>query len=345
MARQLYCDIDGITRPLNVSISNAHGNATSLATIQCDSRTKDIGDRITIDLGFTDDHGKVFDGYIKTMARNVPEDTYTITAQDKIAQAVDYFVIGPSPDEPYNFGKGIAAEDLVDEVLHLAGLHLTHIDATHFEFGVNNDVEVNLTSAYDYCKMIADIVTWNLWCDMDGDLHFENRKPYVMTGSSGQIGDTVDERTNPPTVPIASINDLTITNAFYNRSEKEIRNRVVVYGEGGIKSDQSEAETYDPYDSTMKQILPLNFYKSVIVSYAFIGDQSLADDIANYNLELLNRVTESLSVTCEGNHLFEPRKIIDITEPYVGITGHWYIYGSTLNWSKAGFTADLDLRR
>jgi hypothetical protein len=341
---KLYCDIDGITNPLNISISNAHGNATAMATIQCVNTTLDIGDPIVIDLGFTDDHGEVFNGHIKTKSRNIPEDSFTFTAQDKLVQAVDYFIVGPGPDEPYNFGKGIAAEDLVGEVLELAGLAIDHHDNTNFTFGVNNDVEVNLVSSYDYAKMIADIVTWSLWCDKAGEIYFQNRKPYIMTGDSGQIGDTTDERL---ATPITTLDDYTILNAFHSRDEKELRNRVVVYGEGSIKADESRETSWDqsvPPSGGWIQVLPDDFYKSVIASYAFIGTQEIADRTAEYNLRLLNRITNKVSVSCIGNHIIEPRKIIALNEPYTGVTGNWYIFGANLNWSNAGFTAELDLR-
>lgn len=343
---KLFCNIPGITKPMSVSITNAQGNATALATIQCISKSCDIGDALIIDLGFTTDHGTVFNGYVKTLSRNVPEDTYTITAQDKLVQAVDYFIVGPGPDEPYNYGKGIAAEDLVNKVLQLAGLSLHHHDNTNFSFGVNNDVEVNLVSSYDYAKMIADIVTWSLWCDMDGDIYFDNRKPYVMHGDTGQIGDTLDERDPIACPPIVTIDDFTIINAFYDRGEKDLRNRVVVYGEGGIKADKKRAKSYDPQADDYVQILPIDFYKSAIASYAFIGTQEIADKTADYNLDLLNRLTERVSINCVGNHLFEPRKIMAISETYTGISGNWYIFGANLNWSKStGFTCDLELRR
>jgi hypothetical protein len=344
--KQLFCEIPGITEPTSVSISNAHGNAVALCTIQCVDKTVDIGDVLTVDLGFTTDHGTVFNGYVKTLSRSVPDNSYTITAQDRLVQAVDYFIVGPGPDEPYNFGKGISAENLVNSVLNLAGLHIDYQDETSFSFGVNNDVEVNLVSSYDYAKMIGDIVTWSLWCDMNGEIHFENRKPYLMPGpSSGQIGDDVDESDPIACPPIITINDFTVINAFYDRNEKELRNRVVVYGDGDVKADYSNPLSYDPFDKTEKQILPVGFYKSVIASYAFIGEQSVADKTADYNLRLLNRLTEKVSVSCEGNHIFEPRKIMAISETYTGISGNWYIFGCNHNFSRAGYTVELDLRR
>ncbi len=344
MARKLFCDIPGVTKPLLVSVNNSHNNATAIATVTCEGTAIDIGDPIEIDLGFTDEHANIFTGWVKGVDRQVPEDIYTITAQDKLVQGIDYFIVSTSPDEPYNYGKGIAAEDLVNEVLELADVPLTpgFIDVTNFVFGVNNDVEVNLVSSYDYAKMIADVVTWSIWCDRAGNIHFENRKPFVMGADDyGQLGWTEDVPLN-----VAPYTDIIILDNTYKRTEKELRNRIVVYGEGGIKADKSRADSLDPLDGLYHQVLPVGFYKSVVVSYAFIGTQSIADDIAQYNLDKLNKITEQVQTTMEGKPILEARKVIRLQEDITGIPNSlWYIYTIDHNWSRDGYSVLMDLRR
>ena len=343
MARKLFADILGITKPLVVSVNNSHNNATAIATITAEGTSMDIGDPISIDLGFTDDHANIFNGWVKGVDRQVPEDVYTITAQDKLVQAIDYFIVSASPDAPYNYGKGISAEDLVDKVLTLADVPLTHscIDPTFFTFGVNNDVEVNLVSSYDYAKMIADIVTWGIWCDRAGNIHFENRKPFVMGADPGQPGWDADTPINAD-----PYTDVIIIDNTYKRTEKELRNRVVVYGEGGIKADKKRADSYDPFDDSYKQILPVGFYKSVVCSYGFIGTQAIADDIAQYNLDKLNKITEQVAVTMEGKPELEARIVIRLKEDITEIPNSlWYTYSVDHAWSKDGYVCMMDLRR
>lgn len=337
----LYCSISGVTQPLSVTISSNHNNATTLATVNCISTTLDIGDEISIDLGFTDDHAVVFTGYIRTVDRQVPDNVYTITAQDKLVQAIDYFIVSQDPEHPYNFGKGISAEALVEEVLNLADLSLFDHDNTNFEFGVNNDVEVNLVSSYDYAKMIADIVTWSIWCDRSGNIYFMNRKPFVMKADPGQISWHVD-------VPVNAGDpwgDERFIDFIYKRSEKELRNRVVVYGEGGIKADLKSGLSYDPLQDADIVVLPDGFYKSVVVSYQFIGTQAIADTTADYNLEKLNRLTIQANATLLGDPSIEARQVITISEAITGIPEtNWYIFGCDHTWSSAGYTTSLDLR-
>lgn len=340
---KLYADINGIAQPMNISVNSSHNNATAMATISCISTTLDVGDPIEIDLGLTDDHTNIFEGWVKGVDRQVPENIYTITAQDKMVQAIDYFIVAPSPDSPYNYGKGISAEDLVEEVLGLADLTLDHIDATYFTFGVNNDVEVNLVSAYDYAKMIADVVTWGLWCDKNGEIHFENRKPFVMGvedyGQPGWTPDTSVNAGNPFT-------DIRIIDFTHKRSEKDLRNKVVVYGESGITASKSRATSYDPSTGGYIQVLPDGFFKSVIVSYGFIGSQEIADNSAQYNLDKLNRIGEQVSIQMTGNPSLEARQVITIQEDITGLgQSDWYIYTLDHSWSKEGFITSMELRR
>lgn len=333
---------------MNVSVLTAHSSATDVATIQCEDLTVDIGDEIQIDMGYEGDFAEVFTGYIKSIARKTPEDLYTVTAYDTLIQAIDYFIVSTDPEHPYNFGLGVTAESLVTQILALAGLTLTGFDVTSFSFGVHNPVEVNLISAYDYCKMIGDIVTWSLWADHSGNIYFKNRKPYVMTGASGQIGDDTDERPvfgAVGSVSLGKIDDTQILDFSYVTSEKELRNRVVVYGEGGVKSIRDKADSYDPRIPGYIQILPINFYKAVVASYSFIGSQVIADQTAEYNLLLLNRLTERISMTMVGSTRYTARNIMTLDESITGVTGNWYIYSSELNWSKAGFINNLELRR
>jgi hypothetical protein len=340
---QLYASIDGITKPLQISVVGSHQNATAMATITAESTTLDIGDSLSIDLGFTDNHAEIFNGFIKTVERNTPDNSYILTAQDKLVQAIDYFIVSQSPNEPYNYGKGISAEDLVSNVLALADLTVDHIHSTNFEFGVNNDVEVNLVSSYDYAKMIADIVTWNLWCDKNGEIYFQNRKPFVMGADAhGQIHWNEDSPINA-----IAFDDLDLTTFSIKRSEKDLRNRIVVYGEGGIKADVSSETSYDPADpETPTQFLPDGFYKSVVVSYGFIGTQAIANSIANYNLTLLNKITETCSLSFLGKPELEARQVIKLVEPITGLVeSNWYIYTCEHIWGNNGYVTSLELRR
>lgn len=342
--KKLYADVTGCSSIESITVSTSHSSAVATAVINTIDTTLDIGDEIEIDLGYTTDHGKVFTGYVKNLDQSTPNNVYQITAMDKLVRAVDYFIVSSSPDTPYNFGKNIAAENLVSSVLGLAGLSLYSYQPTHFNFGINNDVEVNLVSAFDYCRMIGDIVTWNLWADENGRIYFKNRKPFLMgTEDFGQLEWV-------PDTSIGYIDSTDILSLTYKRDEKDLRNRVSVFGGSGVASTIDNPLSWDDlYNGGAGgyiQVLPTGFYKTIAASYIFIDNQSTADDIADYNLGLYNRIKNSLSITCEGNYKFLARKAITVKEWNTGIAEtDWYILNSEMQYSRSGFTNALELCR
>jgi hypothetical protein len=350
--RELYADVTGTTRVENITISSSHSASVTTAVINAIDTDLDIGDEITIDLGYVDDHAQIFTGYVKNVNRTVPNNVYQVTAMDKLIRAVDYFVVSSSPDKPYNFGKGVSAESLVNNVLALCGLSLplgdpTYVTPTNFSFGVSNDVEVNLVSAFDYCRMIADVVTWSLWADQYGNLYFKNRKPFLMGSEDfGQIGWVED-------IPVNLSDPLTdskILTFSYKRDEKDLRNKVTVFGSAGVTFTASNNQSWDDlYNSGAGgyiTVLPADFYKTIVASYVFIDSASVAQQTAEYNMGLHNRIKNSLSVSCEGDYRFLARKAVRLQENITGIPlSNWYILGAEHTFSKEGYITSMECVR
>lgn len=346
---ELYCDITNTTKIMSVNISNNHDNSCSQAVFTTKSTTLDIGDLVTIDMGYTDHHHQLFKGYVKQKEQKVPDGTYTITAFDKMIRAMDYFIVSSNPDAPWKTNH-VEAKTLVQDIMALAGLTSFHGTNTNFILGINTDVEVNLVSAYDFCKMIADLVTWSLWADQNGQIHFENRKPFVMYDSvytgKGQANYAVDSSPTTPTLTDKDFLDFT-----YKRSEKDLRNKMQVYGVTGVSASASKATSLDPTlgppysGSSFIQVLPTGFYKTAAVATPIIDSNGVAQDCADYNLLLMNRLQVSAVCTIVGNPDFECRQIASIDESVTGITGWWYIYGLNHDWSKSGYTTYCELRR
>jgi len=337
--RRVYCSIDGFENILGVSISSSHGSPMTNAMIECETFTKDIGDPVSIDLGFVDDHGGIFNGFIKNIERITPEDKYAVTCYDNSVRLTDYFIASSSPESPLKY-RNIKAEDLVEALVNLAGIDDYYGQETFFTFGINNAFEINLTSAYDYIRMVADVLSWNIYCNEYGQIRFVNRKPYVMDGLSGQPGDVAD-------VPFATIYDVNgsgdakILEFSYHKSEKDLRNRVVVYGRGNISAEASEVSPYLPDNPDGS-----HFYKTAVVASPIIDTVAVAQSSANYNLQLYNRLSEQLSVKIEGHHEFMARKVVTVDERILGITGNWYIYSAEHMFSpQTGYTISMELRK
>lgn len=339
MGKRLYCSIPGISNIISVSLNESHSNASTIAIINAETVTADIGDLITIDMGYTTDHAEMFTGYIKNIDRTVPDNTYQITAYDMLVRASDFFIVSSTPDNPFK-RRNILLEDLVDDLLALAGLTLFDFEPTFFTIGVSTDVEVNIIACYDICKQLADIVTWSFWADHTGNIYFKNRKPFLMRGDSMQPGDVADVAMNLAT----PLTNATILDYTYRIDEKDLRNKVTVYGNKGITAEALSSTSYDPRTHSQETILPADFYKTILAAIPYIDTVSEAQDSADYNLYLYNKLTESASMQIEGRTDFHARTAITVSG-VTDVSGDWYVYSCEHSLSNSGFTTNLELKR
>jgi len=333
----LAASVTGVTSPLAVVVNQSHDSATAVANVQCISTTLDIGDPITINLGYTTGTDKVFEGYVKSKERTVPEDTYTIVAHDKLTRAVDFFIVSSNPESPFTYNN-IACEDLIQEVLEMAGLTSFDFDNTYFTFGINNPVEVNLVSSYDYARMLADLIAWNVWTDRNGVTKLKNRKPYPMYGTSGQPGDVAD-------ASIITFTDDDILDVTYAFNERDLRNKVCIYGAENLYKEAKSAVSYDPATDSYRAILPSDFYKAMVLASPLIDDATFAQDACNYNLSLYNKITYECPIIVEGNGSIEARTCITVNSTKATIAGLWYCYQVEHNWSKSGYLTNILLKK
>ena len=195
------------------------------------------------------------------------------------------------------------------------------MENTSFTFAINQPVEVNLTGAYDYAHFLANIIAYTLYADNDGVVHLINRRPYPVGAEASDY----------------TFNDLgTLIEVTYDRSDHDIRNKVIVYGSAGISAI---AQASSPY-------LPAGFYRTVVVAApGVIDSQSMAEQAAEYNLDLLNRLTQKVNIVMEGRPGVVPRTIATVTVPDLGLSGSWYVYSVEHNWSKAGYLTSVELRK
>jgi hypothetical protein len=313
---KLAASVTNTTGVITINVSESHNSPTASAVINAVSTSLDLGDEIEVYLGYEGSLERVFKGFVKQLEKTVPSNTYTITAYDEMIKATDYFIASSTPDTQYT-AMSISAEDLVEDLLEMASITNYTSGTTYFTFGITHEIEVNLISSYDMCKTVADILAWHLWADMNGTAHFEDRKPYVMDTDSSS------KTLNSGILRISS-----------RISERELRNRIVVYGYSNISA---VAEAESPY-------LPAGFRKSVVVASPWIDYQDIADAAANYNLEKLNRLTKEVTLEIIGDSSVHARQIVTISEPYTNVTGDWYVFSCEHQWSTTGYTLSLELR-
>jgi hypothetical protein len=333
------CTVVGITNIISASVVESHGSPTAVATIEAESTTLEIGDEISVVMGDEVSSGSVFTGYVKQIEAKSPFTSVSITANDKMTRAVDYFVAPSDPNNTYK-RSAIQTETLIVDLMAMAGLSSIDCDTTYFQLASTGELEVNLVSVYDYCKGLSDLLTWTLWCDRDGVIHFRNRKPFLMYGTSGQVGDNVADSVDP-LKPEDSIFSAEVINLSSKVDEKNLRNRIVVYGSGC----QAEASLASPY-------LPGGFYKTAVVGAQLMLDtQAGCQQTADYNLQLYNRLTNSASCVVAGKNYqwkLQAREVTSLVvhDKYPAIADNtmYYIYSAEHTFSSAGYTTTLDLR-
>ena len=334
MTDTLYASIPGMSTITGVTVATQHQQSVATATIQCQSTSKDIGDEINIDLGYEADHGHIFKGFVKQIERITPNNTYQITAHDVLSRAVDYFFVPDNPEAPFRRAN-ITAHDLIEDVLREAGLTSFNFDNTNFTFAITADVyaEVKLVSAYDYANGISDLIAWHLWADNVGTIQLHNRKPYWMDGGSesSQPGYVADSALKTISDGIGGSG---VVQARYIEHERDLRNRVVVHGKPGISAIATSSSPY----------LPGGYYKSAALYWPIVDNQGYAQDAADYNLSLLNRLSVGLNLTIVGDHELLAHDAVHATIDKLGIDDDYYIFYAEHNWSAKGYTTTLDLR-
>jgi hypothetical protein len=331
--KKIYMLATGCSEVRSINVTTSHDTSSSMATIDCVNTSLTLGDSISIEGGYEDDREVIFTGYVKQIDRKVPENVYSITCADAMTRAIDYFIASSNPMEPLKF-RNISAENLISTLMSQAGLTNFYCPTpSNFTFGVQNEFEVNLVPVFEYCRAISDNLTWSIYAEPSGRIVFRNRKPYPMV-------DEYPENTQPgwsadPT-PTLSFDDTVSIDMGVTTSEKNLRNRVVVYGNEGI------------YAEAKKEVaeLPDNFYKTAVLGApGLIDTTSLAQSIADYNLELFCRYTEQARVTMIGNPHYRCREVVTADADKLGLTGTWYIDMCEHNLSSAGYITSIGIRR
>lgn len=317
---KLSASVTNTSGILSITVSDSHTSPTSTASITAISTTLDIGDSVTVILGYEGNTFTALTGFVKEIEVKEPEKIYNITCANVMIRAIDYFIASSSPTSPYRWSN-ISAENLIQEVLELSGLTSFDLDPTSFTFAVHNPVEVNLTPAFDYARFLADIIAFNLYADNTGTVKLVDRRPYPMGGD----------------VSVTTIQDTQVISASYAQSDRDLRNKVIVYGSGSITATASASSPY----------LPPGFFRTVVVAAPGVIDtQSMASQSASYNLTLLNRLTFRLNISMLGFTNLFARSCVDVDLPELGINNEqWYIFSIEHSWSNAGYLTNLELRK
>jgi len=319
MSKQLYTSVTNTSDIISVTVAQNYNTPSASAEIATHSTSLEIGDAANIVLGYVGDTAQVLTGYVKSIERNIPEDTYIIVVNDVMVRAIDYFVASSNPNAPFTRSQ-VDAEDLIADLMALAGLTNYNGGTTNFIYGWTVPVEVNLVGCYEYCNQLSNMLAWHLWADSSGVIQFQDRKPYIMGGDSASA--TINDNSN-----ILKISTV--------KSDDDLRNRVVVYGANGIFAEATSSSAY----------LPAGYYKTVVLSSAYVDQQVHANTAATENLAKWNRLRDVVYIDIEGDPNIEARDIIHLTESNLSIDDDYFVYGLQHRLDASGFVTSLELRK
>lgn len=322
--RDILMTATGITGIKSIRVTDSHNQASAQAEIVATGHSLNVGDAVTVSGGFADDNAAfITNGLVKSIEQRRPEYEYTIVVNDGLTKAIEDFLASDNPDSPF-MANNVSGEQLVVDLLGHAGITGVATQATGFTFAVVKPTPLNLISVWDAVENICRITGFVCYADSAGNVHFKNRKPYIVGGDASERTFTVG----------ASGDILTIS---YHKSDERLRNRVVVYGAPGIFHTGSAASPY----------VPGGFFKTMVVAHELIDTQPMAVSTADVNLTMFNRLTERVSLTAIGKPSIRVRDIVDVSEPYTGLAAGtlWYVFGTSHRLSQTGYEIDLNLVR
>lgn len=312
----LYCTVTGTTGILSVETESSYSAITANATVECTATTLTVGDSISIDLGYSDNHAVVFSGYVKRVKKTKPEKTITITANDMLVKAVDYFLASDNPEDPLTY-HSIKDRDLVNDLLGQCGLStVSSQPSPSFTYGTNADgAKFNLQSVADAIQTVCN-VTGRVCYAEGGSIYYVDRKPYIVAGDTAAHTFTTGSAGN-------------IIDISYDASNDKIRNRVVVYGKDNFTAVASGTSPYLVVDQTS------------VIAHELLDTEDLCQRTADVNLELMNRLGRTWTMTVLGDPTLVAREIGHITETFTASDDDVFIYRVAHRLNDGGYTSEL----
>lgn len=317
--------IPNVTGVTAITVTEAFNSATSQAIIECFDTSLSLGDAIGFNMGFSGDSGKIFQGYVRLIETELVGAKNRIVCEDELAKASDFFMASSDPQAPFT-RKNIDTGDLIKDILAEAQITDFQDDSSlSVTWGTEGEVVFNLVTSWQAAKSIIDALAWHLFADRSGTVHLSEAKPY--DDNSPAISFTWNISTNN----ILQIN--------HSRSTERLRNRIVVYGREGVTATASAVSPF----------LPSGFFKTAVLASQLFDTNSLAQTVADANLPLFNRLTESLTLIVEGDFQIEPRKWVAVTvvdAPIsMDVTGNWFIYQVEHRIDSNGYMCNVTLTR
>jgi len=318
---EISASVTNVTGLIRLELTEGMNQATTNVEVVCTGHSLSLNDSVDVVIG---GETVLEGGLVRKISRNWPEATYTIFIQDKLCRAIDYFIASDDPAAPYT-ASNIKAEDLVEDLLALAGITGIEKDVTIFTYGTVDPVPINLVSVWNMVETISRICGFITVCNAAGVVFFYERKAYVTVEDQSNISHNFTTGDSGQILAIS-----------YDQSTENLINKVVVYGANSAEALAS-AEEESPY-------LPSGFRKTMVVAHELIDNETAAQGTADVNLEMFNRLTETIELEIKGDPNVRARSICTVVESHTGQGGDaWLIYSTTHSLSREGYKTTLTL--
>lgn len=294
---------------ISLEVSAHAGAACATFSFETLSGGYSIGDEISISMGVDGGAGTVLTGNIDTVTLQNPPQSYRIEGRDKLAVALDYFIVVAGLDEGdfFNVCPGspgnytlVSPSEAISAILALCGLSGGGGIGTGWLLGTPEEgAPFQLISAWDAIQQICSIGAWKAWCDADGNIQVGSVLDASGYGGAFSTGDEGN-----------------IISCSYGLSNEDIRNKIVVIG-----APDPENGYYTATASATSPYLPAGVYKTAVISTDLIGSDGMAQATAAANLTAWNRVSEITTVEAEGNPGVSMYSSVSVSEPFTGATG------------------------
>jgi len=81
--------------------------------------------------------------------------------------------------------------------------------------------------------------------------------------------------------------------------------------------------------------------QAAVIAHELLDTQSICDATAAVNLELLNRLAQTLTIDLHGDSSIDPRSIYHVTESFTDTDDDVFVYRVSHAFSEAGFTTSV----
>ena len=214
--------------------------------------------------------------------------------------------------------EGAKAHAVVQWLIHMTGLAegtQIQVDDSNFFIGDLGPAKFHLTSIYDACSQIANLIGWRVYCDPAGVVHFKKkpRKP------GGYPRWTYNDNQEP----------YNIKRLQHQTTNLDLRNYVEVRGASGIKYVVRSTSQY----------IGNTPYRGVLISDELIDTQGMAVFVANRVLNDLNRLKVTVTLEADGNPYLVPGSTVKLTGSR---TGEYLVESLQTSMSaEAGYTISM----